>query len=51
MSLLTRTVQFNFYEIGIFHQALIKFQLETSTELTKRQITKVVMAIGSGEEG
>ncbi|XP_078314563.1 conserved oligomeric Golgi complex subunit 1-like isoform X2 [Crassostrea virginica] len=32
-------------------KALIKFQLETSTELTKRQITKVVMAIGSGEEG
>lgn len=35
----------------IFCQALIKFQLESSTELTKRQISKVVMAIGSGEEG
>ncbi|XP_048738272.2 conserved oligomeric Golgi complex subunit 1-like isoform X1 [Ostrea edulis] len=32
-------------------KALIKFQLDTSTELTKRQITKVVMAIGSTEEG
>lgn len=32
-------------------KALIKFQLESSTELTKRQISKVVMAIGSGEEG
>lgn len=35
----------------IFCQALIKFQLESSTEVTKRQISKVVMAIGSGEEG
>lgn len=32
-------------------KALIKFQLDTSTELTKRQITKVVMTIGSTEEG
>ncbi|XP_062579063.1 conserved oligomeric Golgi complex subunit 1-like [Saccostrea cucullata] len=32
-------------------KALIKFQLDTSTELSKRQITKVVMTIGSTEEG
>lgn len=39
------------FRIHFFFQALIKFQLDTSTELTKRQITKVVMAIGSTEEG